>query len=99
MPRDDQGLGCGERRSERAPLPSPRQAFEIAHDAFLTLDGEGHIVYANPAAERLLGYEPGQAEGVTFPTVVVEEERELVSEALRSLTVGGRERGVSWRLF
>jgi PAS domain S-box-containing protein len=80
-------------------MPSPREVFEIAHDAFLTLDAEGRVVYANPRSEQLLGYEPGQLPGSDFTnSVVVKSQRELVREALRSLTAGGEERQVRWRL-
>lgn len=42
--------------SERAKL---RGITEMAVDGIFLLDSEGRIVYANPAAERILGYGPG----------------------------------------
>ena len=80
-------------------MPSPREVFEIAHDAFLSLDGEGCIVYSNPRAEHLFGYESGQMVGVDFAeTLVAESQQELVREALQALTGGTEEAKVSWRL-
>src|SRR4051812_16493933 len=98
MPREDQGVGSSEPRSESWELPAPREVFDIAHDAFLSLDADGRILYANPRAEELFGYEGGQARGIDLVTLVAEDERELVGEALQSLTVGGFERQVKWHL-
>jgi PAS domain-containing protein len=76
-----------------------RQAFRIAPNAFLTLDASGRVLYANPQAEELFGYEPGEILGLSFgDSLTAEPDRELVSEGLSSLTVGGQAREVSWRL-
>jgi PAS domain S-box-containing protein len=76
-----------------------RQAFEIAPSAFLTLDPSGRVLYANPRAESLFGYEPGEVEGLRFAErLIAEADRHLVEEALRSLTAGAHEHQVSWRL-
>ena len=58
MPREDQGVGSSEPRSESWELPAPREVFDIAHDAFLSLDADGRILYANPRAEELFGLFP-----------------------------------------
>ena len=79
-------------------LPAPREIFDIAQDGFLSLDVDGRILYANPRAEALFGYHAGEAQGLDLVTLVVEKERDLVREALRSLTVGGTERQVRWQL-
>jgi PAS domain-containing protein len=77
-------------------MPSPRAVFEIAHNAFLSLDGQGRVVYANPQAERLLGFEPGELVGVDFARErVVDAQRELVREALHALTSGVEDRDVA----
>ncbi|MGE5155695.1 MAG: putative bifunctional diguanylate cyclase/phosphodiesterase [Bdellovibrio bacteriovorus] len=46
--------------AERAKL---RSITETAVDGIFLLDGEGRIAYANPAAERILGYGPGELLG------------------------------------
>ncbi|MFL5823579.1 MAG: SpoIIE family protein phosphatase [Solirubrobacteraceae bacterium] len=98
MSREDQGVGSSEPRSGSWELPAPREVFDIAHDGFLSLDAEGRILHANPRAEELFGYEGGQARGIDLVTLVAEDERELVREALQSLTVDGSERQVKWHL-
>lgn len=76
-----------------------RQAFEIAPHAFLAMDAAGRVLYANPRAERLLGYEPGGLLGLGFAErLTAQADREMVEEALRSLTADTAERPVSWRL-
>lgn len=76
-----------------------RQAFEIAPSAFLTLNASGRVLYANPRAEELFGFEPGGLVGLGFAQrLTAEADRELIDEALRSLTSGGHEHQVSWRL-
>jgi PAS domain S-box-containing protein len=99
MEREDPGTGVSEAEVPRAQPPSAREVFEIAHTAFLTLDSAACITYANPHAEGLFGLPKGGAQGISFvDALVTEDDRELVSEALRSLTVGAAERQVKWRL-
>jgi PAS domain S-box-containing protein len=85
----------------RAPagMPWPPEVFEIAHNAFLTLDEKGRVVYANPQAEQMLGYDPGAMVGVDVARdLVIGGQRDLVREALTSLSAGGGGRRVRWRL-
>src|SRR5438067_2088533 len=78
---------------------SERQSVEIAPQAFVTLDVSGQVLYANPRAEELFGYESGAILGLGFAErLIAAADRELVDEALRSLTTGDKERQVSWRL-
>ena len=110
MRSDEQGAGstgtASRDREENswagtgdAGMPSPREAFEIAHNAFLTLDAQGRVLYANPRAEQILSYQSGGIVGIGFTeSVVSESQRELVREALQALMVRGRERQVRWRL-
>jgi PAS domain S-box-containing protein len=91
--------GVEDHWSGQSGMPSPRQAFEVAQSAFLTLDAQGCVVYANPRAEQLFGYRSGGMAGVDFAgALVVAPKRELVREALHSLTGAVGERQVSWRL-
>ena len=76
-----------------------RRAFEIAPNAFLTMDAEGRVLYANRQAEELFGYGPEGLVGLAFAEqLTAESDRELVDEALRSLTESDAERQLSWRL-
>ena len=76
-----------------------RQAFEIAPNAFLTLDASGGVTYANRRAEELFGFGPGELIGLGLAErLTAAADRELVHEALRSVTAGGPDRQVSWRL-
>jgi PAS domain S-box-containing protein len=80
-------------------MPSPPEVFEVAHNGFLSLDADGAVIYANPRAEELFGFETGAMVGVHFvDALVAERQKELIREALGSLTVAGQERAVSWRL-
>src|SRR5437588_12501722 len=80
-------------------LPPPHEVFEIAHNAFLSLDADGRILYGNPQAHRIFGFQPGQLVGVDFTaSLVLESDRELVHEAVRSLTAGGSDRQLTWNL-
>jgi PAS domain S-box-containing protein len=99
MPREESGAGVSAAETISAQLPFARGVFELAPNACLALDSAGSIIYANSRAEELFGVPPGGAHGLPFTEeLVAEEDRELVREALRSLTVGGAERQVKWRL-
>lgn len=58
--------------------------FDGAADGILTVHGSGTIVSANPAAERLLGYQPGELHGlsldVLIPTSYRDEHRQAMSD-------------------
>jgi PAS domain S-box-containing protein len=101
MPRDEQGgRSAGQvAGSRQLGVPSPREVFEVAHNAFVSLDAQGGVLYVNPRAEELFGLPAGEMTAVRFIDMfVAQAHRELVGEALQSLAVGGHERQVSWRL-
>ncbi len=101
MPRKEQGVGLAGSLigSGQAGVPSPPEIFEIAHDAFLSLDADGRVIYANPRAEELFGTPAGAIVGMNFTDeLVAARDQELVREALGSLTVADQERQVRWRL-
>ena len=60
-----------------------RGQFAAYPDALLLSDPGGHIVLANPAAERLLGYGAGEMAGLSVDA--------LVPDAIRSRHAGYRE--------
>ena len=45
-----------------------RMLFERASSGIITVATAGHVVEANPAIERMLGYGPGELVGVRFET-------------------------------
>lgn len=49
-----------------------RHLVENASEGFLTIDAESRIVYANPAIEEILGYEPADLVGKSITTIVPE---------------------------
>src|SRR5579884_2101669 len=99
MPREEPGVGVSAAELGRAELPAAREVFEVAPNAFLTLDSNACILYANSQAEELFGLPGGAGAGLSFVDgLVAEDDRELVREALRSLAVGGEERLVKWQL-
>lgn len=49
-----------------------RRIFEAAPDGVLIVDRDGRIVEANPAAERLFGYDPGELTGRAVEILVPE---------------------------
>jgi PAS domain S-box-containing protein len=69
--------------SARADTGLFRSLFETAPDAMIVVDREGRIVLANPQAERLFGYTPGELAG--SPVEV------LLPEAARGVHVRHRE--------
>ena len=101
MPRKEQGVGLASPSTGpgRPGVPSPPEVVEIAHNGFLSLDSGGRVIYANPRAEELFGTSAEELAGVAFTdSLVAEGSRELVREALGSLTVSDHERHVRWRL-
>jgi PAS domain S-box-containing protein len=99
MPRKEHGLGSRALGSGQPGVPSPREVFEVALGAFLSLDSRGCVIYANPRAEELFGFASGEMAGVSFTDALVPEaQRELVREAVQSLVASGQERQVQWRL-
>lgn len=51
------------RNQVEVPMGVLRYAIRSSRDAIVVLDGEGHVVEANPAAEALYGVGPGGLEG------------------------------------
>ncbi len=101
MPRKEQGVGFTSSviGSGQPGVPSPPEVVEIAHNAFLSLDSDGGVLYANPQAEKLFGAPAGALAGVNFTAeLVAKRAQELVREGLGSLTVSDHERQVRWRL-
>jgi len=52
---------------------SYKMLVETATDAIITIDSEYRILLWNPAAERLLGYTRGEALGLSFPELIIDD--------------------------
>ncbi len=78
-----------------------RGLVENAEDLIYLTDGEGRILYANPALERLLGYPPRvlNGSGLTVLTLVHDADREPVAYALARMLGGEVVRALEFRLL
>ncbi|MEA2242600.1 MAG: hypothetical protein QOD24_2156 [Solirubrobacteraceae bacterium] len=71
----------------------PQDIFESAHDAFISMDGEGRIVYWNARAVEMFGYEKHEALGMRVADAVIPpNEREAHREGLRRILATGEGR-------
>jgi PAS domain S-box-containing protein len=59
-----------------------RLAFEYAHDLVSVLDPGGHVVYASPSHEPVLGYAPDALVGTSPLDLVHPDDRPIAAEAL-----------------
>src|SRR2546430_14517709 len=70
-------------RVEAVIAPS-YEVLDVAHNAFVSLDPAGCIVYWNPRAENVFGYSRDEALGVELAELVIPERyRERHRDALR----------------
>jgi PAS domain S-box-containing protein len=78
-----------------------RGLVENAEDLIYLTNGEGRLVYANPALERLLGYEPERlaATGLTVLSLVHEADREKLERLLPQMLDGQVLRSVEFRML
>jgi PAS domain S-box-containing protein len=68
----------------------PQDIFESAHDAFVSVDAQGRIVYWNARAVEMFGYERHEALGMlVVEAVIPADQREAHREALRRLLTTG----------
>ncbi|WP_135806685.1 PAS domain S-box protein [Halorussus marinus] len=76
-----------------------RQAFdalaEASADGIIMLDDDSTVRYANPAVERILGYEPDELVGASKMTIIPERLREVHAEALQRYLETGRKH-IDW---
>lgn len=63
-----------------------RSLIEGVHDIIALIDVDGRIRYTSPSAERVLGYENGQAIGESLLKLVHEKDRRPVRKLIRRLT-------------
>jgi diguanylate cyclase (GGDEF)-like protein/PAS domain S-box-containing protein len=75
------------------PAAPPLQVFAMQSlgEAIVTTDADGHLVYLNPAAEKLLGVDKAQAAGRALEEVVAlvdEKDLKLLSEPVREAAIG-----------
>ncbi len=82
-----------EVQSQRAALQASEERFrsfaESAHDAILSLDGRGEILYCNRAGETIFGYPSGGLAGKLFLDLLPEELRPSYMMRLRRLASDG----------
>lgn len=79
------------KRAERELLVLKR-VFDSAQQGIGVTDGEGVLVYSNPAHDRLLGYEPGECLGMHFSAFLTDDARAWANEVLRASIAEGRGR-------
>lgn len=72
-----------------------RTLVENASEGMLTIDTESRIVYANPAVEDILGYDPEELVGSSKMKIIPERLRPVHAEALRNYVESG-ERHIDW---
>jgi two-component system, sporulation sensor kinase E len=78
-----------------------RGLVENAEDLIYLTDGDGGLVYANPALERLLGYEPERlsARELTVLSLVHDADRQKVAAALPQMLDGKIFRAFEFRMM
>jgi len=87
---DASGLGdAGERRRAFDALA------EASADGIIMLDDDSTVRYANPAVERILGYEPEALVGGSKMAIIPERLREVHAEALQRYLDTG-EKHIDW---
>ncbi len=74
-----------ERRRQRAERIRLQRAVEHSMTGYARVDDEGHFLHASAIFARMHGYEPHEIVGLPGWALVVEEDREIVVEALQSL--------------
>jgi len=60
-----------------------RTLVETMRDGVMKVDVDENIIYANPAASDILGYQPGDLEGKNLSDIIVEEEMDKVTAETR----------------
>ncbi|WP_121823030.1 two-component system sensor histidine kinase NtrB [Halostella salina] len=85
---------------EPGTLPGDNDEFyrtlvEHAAEGMLTIDAESRIVYANPAVEGILGYEPEELVGSSKMKIIPERLRPVHAEALEAYVQTG-DRNIDW---
>jgi PAS domain S-box-containing protein len=84
---------------------------DLSHDLMGALDAHGRLVWANPAWERILGWDPGELPGTPYVELLHPDDRERAQEAERAIQGGAsrwpeaelrvrtRDGGHRWILF
>ena len=76
-----------------------RSLLQNSSDAQAILDADGRVRYESVAVERILGYKAGDWEGRPFGSLVHDEDRATVEQALADLASGqGAERRFEFRI-
>jgi PAS domain S-box-containing protein len=74
-----------ERKRSERELQIFRKALESAYDSVVIADIEGRIVYANPATDRMFGYEPDSTLGRKAAMFYSEEARSQIEWLLQQV--------------
>ena len=110
--RDDEGRICAvagistditDRLRARQEIESLRHRYELilssVGDGICGLDADGRVVFLNPAAERMLGYEASELHGQCRKNFVVERRRSLHECPVEAVLRGGVARQVTDAVF
>ena len=73
-----------------------RVIVEAAHDVVVSMDEEGAILLANPAARRIFGYDPGEIVGKPMTMLMPEMMRKLHENGFRRYLTTGK-RHLDWQ--
>ncbi|MBI5911538.1 MAG: PAS domain S-box protein [Betaproteobacteria bacterium] len=78
------------KQAERALVDSEQRFRSLVEQSLVGIyvsDGE-RIVYTNPRAEEILGYEPGELAGASLTALIADEDQPAVEREIRSLLTG-----------
>jgi PAS domain S-box-containing protein len=71
---------------------------ENAADMIAVVDGEGRLLYNSPAYSRILGYSPEELRNTTAFEQLHPDDRQIVSEAAATASVGDVGRQIEYRM-
>jgi len=76
-----------------------RSLVERSHDAIITFDMAGRILFASPAAEQLVGHKADEIVGKVASEFVLPEERDRALEMFADARTGRAATGATWTIL